>query len=146
MHFVKTQLGQQAFKSRSPVLSARQRSAFILFDGKKTNEQVMWASGSLGFTAADIAYMVEHGFIESAQEPESDVQQAPVSARTEQQRYLAGKSIATQLTASLGLRGLMLNLAVESSAGLEDLIALLPKVREMVGPQACQPLEMALAA
>ena len=36
MVFVKTQAGQEALKDRHGGLSSRQRSAFILFDGKRT--------------------------------------------------------------------------------------------------------------
>ena len=40
--------------------------------------------------------------------------------RSHQDRYIEAKMIATRLTASLGLRGFRLNLAVESAAGFDD--------------------------
>ena len=52
--------------------------------------------------------------------------------------------IATQITASLGLRGFMLNLSVESAAGFDDLLALLPKIQNAAGVKACRELERAL--
>jgi hypothetical protein len=60
------------------------------------------------------------------------------------ERYLAAKPIATELTASLGLRGFRLNLAVEAASGYDELLALLPKIQGAVGPNACQRLEDAL--
>jgi hypothetical protein len=54
--------------------------------------------------------------------------------------------IATKLTASLGLRGFRLNLAVERASGFDELLALLPKIQDVVGRDACSPLEQALKA
>ena len=52
--------------------------------------------------------------------------------------------MATQLTASLGLRGFRLNLAVEAASGYDDLLALLPKIQAAVGNEKCAGLERAL--
>ena len=41
MKYSKTEAGQQAFKQRSPTISARQRSMFILFDGQRTAAEVL---------------------------------------------------------------------------------------------------------
>ena len=68
----------------------------------------------------------------------------PVSDRSPQERYSEAKPIATKLTASLGLRGFMLNLAVESAAGYDDLLTLLPKIQDALGTKACRELERAL--
>ena len=62
----------------------------------------------------------------------------------EQERYLLAKPLATQLTASLGIMGFRLNLAVESASGTEDLRALLPKIQAAVGVRECQELERVL--
>jgi hypothetical protein len=142
MKYTKTEAGQLAFKQRSPLLSARQRSAFILFDGAKTLEQVLTATAGLGVTQADVEHMLEHGLL-AAPEPVAVVAPA-ASSRTPQQRYADAYPIATRLTASLGLRGFKLNLAVEAAKGLDDLLALLPKIEEALGAQACQPLARAL--
>lgn len=58
--------------------------------------------------------------------------------------YRRAYPIATQLTSSLGLRGMRLNLAVESARGYDDLLALVPRIREAVGPVKCAALEQAL--
>ncbi len=143
MKYSKTEVGQLAFKERSPQLSAKQRSAFILFDGVKTLEQVLAATAGLGVTPADVDHMVQQGFIAAAQAaaPEGA---AGGGERTPQQRYSDAYPLATKLTATLGLRGFKLNLAVEAASGYDDLLALLPKIQDAVGAQAAAELERAL--
>lgn len=63
MALAKTEIGQTAFKQRSNLFSARQRSAFILFDGQKTALQVLAATSGLGLTQGDVDQMVAHGFL-----------------------------------------------------------------------------------
>lgn len=158
MKYAKTEAGQQAFKERSPLFSARQRSTFILFDGNKTLEQVLAATAGMGVTAADVEHMVEQGFL--ALSPDSVVPAGPVASadavlnaeddatppsnRTPQERYSDAMPIATKLTAGLGLRGFRLNLSVEAAAGYDDLLALFPKIQEAVGSKAARELERAL--
>lgn len=166
MKLIKTELGQAAFKARSPLFSARQRTAFIMFDGSKTVDQVMAGAAGLGLTQEDIAYMVEQGFVAAvgggqvvpvaaatATATASDSAGAAASAtdvaaarpvRSAQERYSEAKPLATKVTASLGFRGFRLNMAVESAAGYDDLVTLLPKIREAAGGPACAELERAL--
>ncbi len=156
MKYIKTEAGQQAFKERSTALSSRQRTVFIMFDGNKTMEQVLVATSGMGVNPSDVDHMVEQGFLTpapgqallaQAQAAQAAAQQSAVdafSARTAQDRYKEAKPLATQLTAKLGLRGFLLNLSVESASGFEDLLVLLPKIKEAAGPQACQELERAL--
>jgi hypothetical protein len=151
MRFIKTETGQQAFKERSPLFSARQRSMFIMFDGQKTVEQIVVATAGLGVTQADVDAMVEHGFLApAAGEVAATIPVPltstgePVSQRSDQDRYKDAKPLATQLTASLGLRGFRLNMAVESAVGYADLLKLFPKIQEAVGAKAAQELERAL--
>jgi hypothetical protein len=127
-------------------LSARQRSAFILFDGSKTNDQVLVATSGLGITQSDIDHLLEQGFLVAtapAPAPKVDkaVHEAPLNGLSKQQRYVEAMRMATQLTAGLGLRGFRLNLALEAAAGYDGLVAMLPRIKEAVGETACQPLE-----
>lgn len=142
MKYAKTEPGQQAFKERSPTLNARQRSAFIMFDGSKTLDQVLAATGGLGVTRADVDYLIAMGFIDRPA-PQAQSVDLPLE-RSPQERYAAAYPLATQLTASMGLRGFKLNLAVEGASGFEDLLALLPKIQEALGPRATRELEKAL--
>lgn len=147
MKYTKTEVGQQAFKERSPLLTAKQRSAFILFDGLKTLDQVLAATTGIGVTQADVDHMVQSGFIAADPSSGAGAAAAPAAAageHTSQQRYAEAYPLATKLTASLGLRGFKLNLAVEAASGYDDLLALLPKIQDAVGPKAAAELEKAL--
>jgi hypothetical protein len=175
MLFIKTETGQAAFKERSPRFSSRQRSTFILVDGKKSAAQLLAATAGLGVTQADLDYMVEQGFLSivfndafptgpvplepSAPAPldtedmlpmlteaagEGTAAVNPPTLRTEQERYQVAKPLATQLTATLGLRGFMLNLSVESAAGYQALFDLFPQIQKAVGAKAASELERAL--
>ena len=152
MSYGKTQAGQLAFKERSPLLSARQRAAFILFDGVKSLNQVLAATAGLGVTQADIDHLCGHGFLIetspatvaklSATPVESPV--GPASEKTKQERFSEAWPLATQLTASLGLRGFRLNLAVEAASGFDDLLTLFPKIQAAAGAEKSRALERAL--
>jgi hypothetical protein len=142
MKLVKTEAGQQAFKERSAQFSSRQRAAFILFDGNKTVAQVLAATSGLGMTADDVEYMVNLGFLQ-APAPVPDLGAGPSASPaglTKQQRYFQAKIIAIQSVASLGLKGFRLNKEVEETANYDQLLDLLPKITEAIGPQAAQNL------
>ena len=157
MILVKTPAGHQALKDRTVPLSPRQRSAFILFDGKRSLDDVL-ASG-MGISREDVDQMVELGVLapvggvaagpsNAAISPASPVA-APAAApagtgRSNQQRYKDAYPIATQLTGSLGLMGFRLNLQVEGTGSYEDLVALAPKIRAAVGPEKAAALDKAL--
>ena len=149
MKYVKSEAGQQAFKARSPLLSTRQRALFLLFDGTKSSNQVLAMTTGLGVTPDDVDCLVGLGFlvaVPAAARATPAVPTAPVSVRSPQERYRAAMPLATQLTASLGLRGFRLNLAVEAARGVDDLLALLPKIQEAVGAKPCLGLAQALKA
>ena len=171
MSYAKTEPGQTAFRERSALFSARQRAAYILFDGVKSVERVLEATVALGLTRGDIEHMVTHGFLaekesaalsasavvppqaamlasgdapEAAPAPSPGMTTASISRLTPQERYSQARPLATQLTASLGLRGFILNLGVESASGYDDLLALFPKIQSAVGSQKCLELERVL--
>lgn len=157
MILVKTEAGQRALKDRSVPLSPRQRSAFILFDGKRSVDDVLAAG--MGIAREDIDQMVKLGVLAptgavpltapvstgAEAVPTSTSGAAPAgSGRSRQQRYKDAYPIATQLTGSLGLMGFRLNLQVEGTASYEDLVALAPKIRAAVGPEKAAALDKAL--
>lgn len=158
MILVKTQSGQQALKDRHGGLTPRQRSAFILFDGKRALEQVLADTATMGITVADVKSMVDQGLLEllegsSGSTASLDPTAVPTAAapaaaassgRSATERYQAAYPIATALTADLGLRGFRLNLAVEGVAGFDDLAALAPRIREAVGDAKFARLQKAL--
>jgi hypothetical protein len=139
----------------------RFQERLILFDGNKTAEQVLGATAGMGATPADIDALVEYGFLAlvpgsdkaprvqpvataGAAAPSAAVVGPSASGRSEQDRYLDGMKVATQITSSLGLRGFRLNLAVEGAADLKALIELLPKIEAAAGAEVCKPLHAAL--
>lgn len=157
MIFIKTAAGQQAFKERHGTLSLRQRSAFILFDGKRTLEQVLAATTALGVGWDDVRHMIDAGLLELAEAapaPKTAKATTPVDVavagagneRSPSERYQAGYLVASELTAGLGLGGIRLHLAVEGATGYESLAALAPKIREAVGDARYTKLERALFA
>jgi hypothetical protein len=159
MTYAKTDAGQVALKERAFPLTPRQRTAFILFDGKRSLADVIKAAG---IEQADIDLLVAEGFIASVGNPisvsaaaaatpapGSPAGAAPTpapSTATEQERYARAYPIAAQLTSSLGLRGFRLNLAIEGVGNLADLIALAPKIHEAVGNDKYRALHEALNA
>jgi hypothetical protein len=152
MLIVKTDLGHQVMKDRSVPLTPRQRSALILFDGHRTLDQVLL--GAAGATREDIDKLLELGLVVDAKPEETKAEEAAAKAhaqavehhkhRTPQERYAEAYPIATALTASLGLRGFRLNLAVEAATTYEQLLEIAPKIRDAVGPDKFKPLDNAL--
>jgi hypothetical protein len=153
MPIVKTEAGQQVMKDRSVALTPRQRSAFILFDGKKTVDDVLKATAAMGVTRADVEHLLTLGLLAhtaGAQPPSTPAQVAAASvadagaAGTPQERYAAAYPLAIKLTSALGLRGFRLNLAVEAATSYEELLAVAPKIRDAVGAERYGPLAQAL--
>ncbi len=151
---VKTESGHQVMKDRSIPLSPRQRSALILFDGKRTLDQVLEATATTGVTREDVDKLFEFGLLADASPVATAAETAAAAtaaqavkhhkARTPQERYAEAYPIATRLTAELGLRGFRLNLAVEAAANYEGLLEVAAKIREAVGPRKYAVLDNAL--
>ena len=144
MILVKTQAGQQALKDRHGALAPRQRPAFILFDGKRSVEQVLAAMQAMGLTMDDVQAMVGQGLLEEVAPQAQAAQPEAAAPRSAVERYQAAYLVATELTASLGLRGFRLNLAVEAATGYDQLVALAPRIREAVGDAKYERLNRAL--
>lgn len=157
MIMVKTETGQRVLKDRSVALSPRQRSAFILFDGKRTPDEVLAQTAAMGVTRGDIERLLALGLLcdpavrEGAQDrfdadtiPAALAELPDKPARSRQQRYAEAYPIAMLLASGLGLRGFRLSMAVEACGGYEQLAALAPQIREAVGPEKYLPLGLAL--
>jgi uncharacterized protein (DUF1778 family) len=155
MIYKKTELGKSALLDRSLGLTRQQRSAFIMFDGKRSTDEVLQAMTVLGTTTDDVNHLLALGLLEvSAVAPSIQIapQSQPVSAQvppgapslSAQEHYLRAYPIATRLTAGLGLRGFRLNLAVEAAADVIKLKELASKIREAVGSEKYKELESAL--
>ena len=165
MIYVKTERGQSALHDRSVGLAPRQRSAFILFDGRRSDDEVLKATAGLGVTPADVDRTVTLGLL-SPVLPSAPIASPPVlpehvSLKPEpiampvvtdspsmdaQAHFLKAWPVATRLTAGLGLRGFRLNLAVEAAGDLAKLKELAPRIKEAVGAEKFRELEVALYA
>ena len=141
-------------KDRSVRLTPRQRSAFILCDGTRSIDDVLDLTKALGVTLDDIKLLFQEGLLSQGPNdsafPPADEKGAgaisfiPPSGRNSQQRYQDAYPVAIRLTASLGLRGFRLNLAVEAADGYEQLKELAPRIREAVGDNAFGLLSKAM--
>jgi len=158
MLLVKTHAGQELLKDRRGGWTLRQRAAFILFDGKRVAAEVLAATAPMGITEEDVQAMVAQGLLAPAAQ-QATAGPAPTAAegdlsgpkrsdeasgRSSKERYQAAYPVATELTASLGLRGFRLNLAVEAAGSFADLAALAPKIRQAVGDVPFTRLDQAL--
>ena len=157
MIYTKTELGQTALQNRSLALTPRQRSAFIMFDGKRSTDDVLKATAGLGVTEDDVNHLVSLGLLAAsavASPAVAEPQRAASPATSQnpdgtptqdaQEHYSRAYPVATRLTAGLGLRGFRLNLAVEAAGDLEKLKELAPRIQEAVGPEKFRELERAL--
>jgi hypothetical protein len=151
MIYSKTDLGQQVVKDRSVGLSPKQRSALILFDGKRSTPDVLQATAAMGVTVEDVRHLLDQGLIGiradlvAAPPPATVAEPVAVAAartplfeetldeRDTVQRYRDAYPVAIRLTSGLGLRGFRLNLAVEAAADYDALRRLAPKIKEAVG-------------
>lgn len=149
---IKTEAGQLAFKTRSGEIPPRLRAVFILFDGRKTVDTILEMTTLFGTVREDIDYLISAGLLEEtqdvAEEKALQLAQSKVTASAnhlqQTEMFKSAWPIATQITASLGLRGFRLNLAVEAAMGYEQLCDLLPKIREAAGEEKTRPLQQAL--
>ena len=169
MIYSKTELGKISLNDKSLGLTLKQRSTFIMFDGKRSVEEVLKLTLALGVTADDLSRLVELGLlapvsIAMKSGPFGSIQiAAPVAVmqdatpglgsalspksdgvNNEQAQYSKAYPIAVRLTSNLGLRGFRLNLSVESAANLEALKDLAPKIKEAIGVEKFRELEDAL--
>jgi hypothetical protein len=165
MIYIKTELGKTALHDKSLGLSPKQRSSFIMFDGRRTLGDVLKLTTALGVTVDDINRLIALGLLApvdaaatgSSTDPDatsrsagSDFEPGLSSAQGsgptlgDQAQYAKAYPIAVRLTSNLGLRGFRLNLSVESASDLEKLKDLAPKIKEAVGVEKFRELEDAL--
>jgi len=165
MQLAKTPMGHQVMKDRSVTLTPRQRAAFILVDGKRTVDQLLAVAGQTGVCRADLDKLLELGLVADTRPAPASAAQGvtgdaetngagmaegtqpardPAPTRSPQEKYAQAYPIATRLTAGLGLRGVMLNIAVEGAGSHAALLAVAPRILAAVGPEKFAPLDKAL--
>ena len=163
MMYAKTAFGLASVKDRSAGLTPRQRSAFIMFDGKRDSAEVLRMTSGVGVVQSDVDHLVSLGLLATSSPADahmlptefspSAIPQVLVVSSTKpngmptlsaQAHFLMAYPIATRLTAALGLRGFRLNLAVEAAGDLDKLKELAPRIKEAVGAEKYQDLDDAL--
>jgi hypothetical protein len=153
MTMSKTTAGHQVLKDRSAGLSPRQRAALILFDGKRTVQDVLAVTSPTGVTPADIDRLVQMGLVaeQGASHPELGPDSEPAGLSisvsplpSANDRYLRAYEVGIQLTAELGPRASHLLLAVEAAENLDELMALAPRLRAALLPLKFARFEAAL--
>ena len=159
MYLIKTPEGQQAFKERHADLNQRLRSAFLLFDGARSLDQVLAATSGMGVQKDDLLGLVTRGWLvaradsppvaeaattvaAAASETASAI--APIDPTSMAKRYQQAYPLAVSITGGLGLKGFRLNLAVEAAMGYVQLVALAPRIRDAAGDKAYARLHSAL--
>lgn len=71
MIYYKTELGQAALQTRALGLLPRQRSGLIMFDGKRSEDDVFKATAGLGFSVDDLVHLISLGLLAPAMSPEN---------------------------------------------------------------------------
>ncbi len=150
MLVAKTDLGLRVIQDKSIPLTPRQRAALILVDGKRSLRDLQAAMDVAGIAQPELDRLFELGLVRDPNPQATAAERAAQEAaqrhkkRSSKERYAEAYPIATKLTASLGLRGFRLNLAVEAAGSYEDLLALAPRIRDAIGPDRFAPLDDAL--
>ena len=163
MMYAKTAFGLASVKDRSAGLTPRQRSAFIMFDGKRDSAEVLRMTSGVGVVQSDLDHLVSLVLLASPSLADDQALTSETSAPTvpqvavvpsmkpngmptlsAQAHYSMAYPIATRLTAALGLRGFRLNLAVEAAGDLDKLKELAPRIKDAVGAEKYQDLDDAL--
>lgn len=168
----KTDKGMEALRARDPALPHRMRPAFIMFDGQKSIEQVMALAPSAGGqlqVLEDIKQLLQQGLLEllrsgdasqaspsasdlmdSLAVPAPSAQPAAAPLTTSAaisdpgERYIKAYAAASQLVSGLGLKGFRLQLQLERAQGYDGLVAILPKLREVIDAKKLRPIEAIL--
>jgi hypothetical protein len=157
----KTALGSQVMKDRSVALSAQQRSALILCDGKRNADDVVRMTAGVGVMLKDIQALVELRLVEmmddlaasssspalqtaSAEAPAMPVA-SMIAASTPIENnidFSAALNAAITLCAGLGFKGFGLNMALTGVDNLEKLQKLAPEIRRAAGDAKYKSLHL----
>jgi hypothetical protein len=138
---VKTDKGNLVIKDRSTKMTIALRSALILCDGKKSIANILEQLGGVELAASDFQQLQALELVDFvAPPPTAKRSGAKLRDLGPAERYALAYQTAVQLTSGLGLKGFMLNLAVERAGDLDALKALAPKIQKAVGDEAFQPL------
>ena len=150
MIYVKTDAGRQALKERAESMPRKYHFPFLMCDGVRDAESILQANAVNGFTMADLEHMLQIGFIaplavsskpaSALALPSAEVSVPEPTPSHKAEIFIEAQQMATAMTAKLGLRGFMLNMAVESAHTLEALRELMPKIEAAVSKAEAERL------
>ncbi len=160
MSVSKTALGAQVMKDRSVSLSAQQRSALILCDGKRSAEDVVRMTAAVGVSMQDILTLTNLGLVEmsalptavpavalSGNLPGQTAITPPASPTVTAQDASASDidfsvalNTAITLCSNLGFKGFGLNMALTGVDSLDKLQKIAPDIRRAAGDVKYKPL------
>ena len=78
--------------------------------------------------------------------PASHHTSAPLQVSDPESRYMQAYAVTSRLVSELGLKGFRLQLAVEKAQGYHGLVALLPRMHELIDAQKLRAVEQILLA
>jgi hypothetical protein len=154
----KTELGMQVMKDRSVALSAQQRSALILCDGKRSAADVVRMTAAVGVTMQHLEALAEMGLIVNtaldtpasatvSPKPVAQASSAISSAdavvelpNADSIDLNAALNAAITLCSNIGFKGFGLNMALTGVDSIEKLQKLAPEIRRAAGDSKYKPL------
>ncbi len=154
----KTALGIQVMRDRSVSLSAQQRSALILCDGKRSADDVVRMTAAVGVNMQDIQVLLDQGLVEMDMAAASSSASTPISlldaksaavdsvvvvpqeAIAPNQDFSVALNAAITLCSNLGFKGFGLNMTLTGVDSLEKLQKIAPDIRRAAGDAKYKPL------
>ncbi len=140
-NFDKTAKGREEIATRKHQLPSRLRALLLLFDGKRTTDEVLQKVSGIGLNAQNIAELLHGGFIRHGDHPElsapapqpahmvpSKPSGKPDDASIDKEKVPDGETVLQALynfytetiRTAIGLRGYALQLKVERARSVDD--------------------------
>lgn len=134
--FIKTAAGRQEIEQRTRKLSAGVRSILLMIDGQRTLEELDDLIEALHAPPDTMAQLLVAGLAKPVESDASgseasDAHETAHTLSPAAQRYvLLYTLLSDSIRAHLGLKGYFLQLKVERAADADDLLQLLPLIRD----------------
>ncbi|TXH34277.1 MAG: hypothetical protein E6Q92_13120 [Burkholderiaceae bacterium] len=133
--YIKTALASEVIKNRSVPLTQRQRALLLVCDGKRDALELLQSMATIGVTLADLHHLRDTGLIEvlKPMAVKTVAVAAPDMAEPDLLPAEAFQLIYQELVkqvATLSLRGMRLQLALERCADLHQLQEFVPVLRD----------------
>jgi hypothetical protein len=156
---IKTPLGAKVMQDRSVALSAVQRSALIMFDGRRSVQDVLRTIAGLGATQADIDVLFAEQLISQTNAPVSEANTSASPAlesaaqsgssgpsSDDETRFKQALNLAIELVSNTGFKGFSLTLELTGVSSMQRLQALAPEMLRVIGQEKFKPLGELLKA